>query len=614
MANNNRWQAWRLHWRGIRLLAPYMPRFFAAITLHSLIEGCAPYVLLAVFSRFLGALASGADARTMWGWGGALLVAQAVFMIVGAVLRRRKEAKWEMLYRVAARLVMDQCLRLDHAALSDADTRALLDRVRDNTQALGRGLVSIPETYQQVCIGLFGTIGAVATAWRLFTSPLSAASGIVALLGHPLTVAGMAAWLAAVMALSQGLSRAAHRARRDASAEVVALDRQYYALMDVMFDPSCAADMRLYRQDQPMLSSLEAVDRAFFKRGGIKRRRRAAYMAAWSRGLTVLWLGTVYAFIGLKASGGAFNAATMVLYGGALTVLTRHLDLLCRGAEALRVNVPYLQTVLSYMDLAPHLYRGSLTTEKRADRDYEWEFRHVTFRYPGQREAALTDVSVVLRAGSCTAIVGENGSGKSTFVKLLCRMYDPDEGEILLNGIDIRKYNAAEYAALVSVVFQDFRLLPQPIGDNVAASTVYDDVRVRACLEAAGMPPEGSSLHTLLYHSAFGRGMMPSHGDAQKIAIARALYKDAPLILLDEPTAALDPIAEADIYEGFDRIVGDRTAIYISHRPASCRFCRDILVFDHGHLIEHGTHKELLSRPAGKYRALWESGAQYYHQ
>jgi len=209
-----------------------------------------------------------------------------------------------------------------------------------------------------------------------------------------------------------------------------------------------------------------------------------------------------------------------------------------------------------------------------------------------------------------------NGSGKTTFIKLLCRLYDPTEGEILLNGIDIRKYNYVEYMNIFSVVFQDFKLLALKLGENVASGMEYDEKHVMKCLKDAGFEdnlkkmPQG--LETYLYTDYGENGVNISGGEAQKLAIARALYKDAPFIILDEPTAALDPVTEAEIYSKFNDIVGDKTAIYISHRLSSCRFCDEIIVFNEGAVIQQGTHERLVADENGKYYELWHAQAQYY--
>lgn len=263
------------------------------------------------------------------------------------------------------------------------------------------------------------------------------------------------------------------------------------------------------------------------------------------------------------------------------------------------------------------MYQGSLTTEKRRDRKYNVEFKDVSFKYPNSERWALRHVSVKFEVGTKLAVVGENGSGKSTFIKLLCRLYDPQEGEILLNGVDIRKYRYDEYIAIFSVVFQDFWLMAHKLGQNIAGSCEVDEAKAIKCLEDAGFGerlkelPDG--IETWLGKDFDEEGIIVSGGERQKIAIARALYKDAPFIVLDEPTASLDPIAEAEIYQKFDEIVGDRTAIYISHRLSSCRFCKEILVFEDGGIIEHGDHEQLIAAD-GRYAELWDAQAKYYEK
>lgn len=254
--------------------------------------------------------------------------------------------------------------------------------------------------------------------------------------------------------------------------------------------------------------------------------------------------------------------------------------------------------------------------EKRDDNDYSIEFKDVSFKYPNTDVYALRHINLKFKIGEKLAVVGMNGSGKTTFIKLLCRLYDPTEGVILLNGVDIRKYNYQEYLSVFSVVFQDFRLFAFSLGQNVAADARFNRSKAEACLKEAGFGkrlsemPEG--LETCLYHDFDKNGVEISGGEAQKIAIARALYKNAPFIVLDEPTAALDPVSEYEVYRKFNEISGGKTAIYISHRLASCRFCDNILVFNEGQIVQHGTHEALLAQPSGKYAELWNAQAQYY--
>lgn len=214
------------------------------------------------------------------------------------------------------------------------------------------------------------------------------------------------------------------------------------------------------------------------------------------------------------------------------------------------------------------------------------------------------------------AIIGKNGSGKTTFIKLLCRLYDVTEGCIKVNGIDIRKYDYKEYCDLFAVVFQDFHIFSLPLGENIAASSQVDEGRVYDALSRAGLGerlatlPHG--LSTYVGKEFDDNGVNFSGGEKQKMAIARAIYKDAPFVIMDEPTAALDPISECEVYAGFDKMVGNKTALYISHRLASCRFCEDILVFDKGQVVQRGSHDVLLGQD-GLYQELWNAQAQYYN-
>ena len=248
--------------------------------------------------------------------------------------------------------------------------------------------------------------------------------------------------------------------------------------------------------------------------------------------------------------------------------------------------------------------------------EFEFEFKNVSFRYPSSSKNALSSISLKLKSESRIAIVGENGSGKTTLIKLLCRLYDPSEGVILLNGVDIRKYNYYDYLSFISVVFQDFKLLPFTLGQNVATNLHYDKDRVIKALDTAGFSnrlltmPAG--LDTYLYSTIEDGGVDISSGEAQKIALARAIYKESPLIVLDEPTAALDPVAEFEVYSRMNEIVGSKAAVFISHRLSSCRFCDDIIVLHNGRLVQYGNHDNLIQEVDGKYNELWNSQAQYY--
>ena len=313
---------------------------------------------------------------------------------------------------------------------------------------------------------------------------------------------------------------------------------------------------------------------------------------------------------------GTFSVGSVIKFAESITKIAGGFQSMGQLYRELALTARREVSTLEMLHISDEMYKGKLPVEKRFDNQYEIEFRNVSFRYPGTQTCALKNLSLKLCIGERMAIVGMNGSGKTTLIKLLCRLYDPDEGEILLNGVDIRKFRQEEYIRLFSVVFQDFKLLALPLGENVAASTEVDRKRAEENLRQAGLGahleelPEG--LDTYLYQNIADDGVEISGGEAQKIAIARALYKDAPFVLLDEPTASLDPLSEYEIYSRFDSMIKDKTVIYISHRLSSCRFCDDIAVFHEGRLVQRGRHEDLLKDKKGKYYELWNAQAQYY--
>jgi ATP-binding cassette subfamily B protein len=248
--------------------------------------------------------------------------------------------------------------------------------------------------------------------------------------------------------------------------------------------------------------------------------------------------------------------------------------------------------------------------------DYSIEFKNVSFKYPLSEEYVFHNFNFKFKLGGSTAIVGMNGSGKTTFIKLLCRLYDPNEGEIFVNGVNIKQYKYEDYIAAFAVVFQDYKLFSFSIGENIACMSNYDENRVIQCLEKLGGvgrdKKSSDNLNRNIYREFDVNGMELSGGEEQKIALARALYKNSPILVLDEPTAALDPLSENEVYQMINKMAKDKTVIFISHRLSSCRFCNRIIVLHNGKIIEQGSHNELLLNENGKYYAMWNAQAQYY--
>ncbi len=323
---------------------------------------------------------------------------------------------------------------------------------------------------------------------------------------------------------------------------------------------------------------------------------------------TYLYLGalaifgriTIGTFSQLVTAGGTLNASVQGAIFGFQDIVKR-----CN----------YAYEVVKLMEYPPMLQKGDRRVEDLKT-PHTIEFRNVSFAYPNTGVQVLKNVSITIKAGERLSVVGLNGAGKTTFIKLLCRLYDTDEGEILIDGVNIREYDYDEYMKLFSVVFQDFRLLSFTAKDNILLGAEESDEAVDAMFEKVGLLDKINSLpkgrDTMMFREFDRDGVQLSGGEQQKLAIARALYKDAPVVILDEPTAALDPVAEYEIYCKFNDLVGGKTAVYISHRLSSCKFCDRIAVFSEGTIKELGTHDELVNREGGIYSEMFHAQAQYY--
>lgn len=384
---------------------------------------------------------------------------------------------------------------------------------------------------------------------------------------------------------------------------------------DYIGNYGAAKDIRLYEMSGFLSESYLKLDGDFYK----KNLKNSYRTAAWSLPGTVLsnvFKFGIYAVLIFAALTGGITVGSIAKYVACIMWLVETLNNTVGTVQAAFDNNHYLKRYFSYFEIPNNMYKGSLTVEKRDDNEYNVEFRNVSFKYPNTEAYALRNVNLKFKIGEKLAIVGMNGSGKTTFIKLLCRLYDPTEGEILLNGVNIQKYDYDEYMSIFSVVFQDFNLFSFKLGEVVASNKVFDENKVRECLIKANFGdrladlPDG--VDTYLYKGYDQSGIEISGGEAQKIALARALYKDSPFILLDEPMAALDPVSEYEVYSNFNSISGDKTTVYISHRLASCRFCDKIAVFDNGQIVQIGNHNDLFSDESGKYHELWNAQAQYY--
>lgn len=395
---------------------------------------------------------------------------------------------------------------------------------------------------------------------------------------------------------------------RDERARV---QKQVWVLTEKSAESRHGKDIRLYNA-QPMIEKAIAADKD--EREGRRRYKRSdRRTGAFGSGFSGFLQGTSYAYVILRAVSGALSAGQVVKFASSIYSFWSSFSAFVSQWAMLKADCERMEDTLSFMALDNGKVGGSRPVPET--RDLTFEFRNISFTYPGGASPALSHINCTLKQGERVAVVGLNGSGKTTFIKLLCRLYHPSEGEILLNGVNIEEFELNGYMRLLSMVFQDFVLFPFTLGENVAAAEGYDGERAAAVLETAGFGDRLKTLEkglgTVLYKDCEDDGLDVSGGEAQKIALARALYKDSPFMVLDEPTAALDPVAEYDIYTRFNGFTNGKGAVYISHRLSSCVFCDRIMVFEDGKIVQTGGHRDLVSAD-GLYSRLWNAQAQYY--
>lgn len=381
---------------------------------------------------------------------------------------------------------------------------------------------------------------------------------------------------------------------------------------------AAAKDIRIFGL-RPWLE--EMYDKAMAAYTAFQNRAQNVYIWARIADLVLAFLrnGIVYVYLIRLVLGESLSVSEFLLYFSAAGGFTGWVSGILGDFGTLyrqSLDISIVRECIEYRE--PFRLEGGVPLKAESDRRCEIRLEHVSFRYPGAEQDTLTDIDLTLHPGEKLAVVGLNGAGKTTLVKLICGFLDPMKGRVLLDGRDIKDYNRADYYTMFSAVFQSFSLLAGTIATNVAQEEKDIDMgRVKDCVEKAGLRAKVESLpdgyETLLCREIYEGAVMLSGGETQRLMLARALYKNAPILLLDEPTAALDPIAESEMYQKYNEMTDGRSAVYISHRLASTRFCDRIIMIENGRIHEEGTHEELL-KAGGSYAKLYETQSKYYRE
>ena len=596
--------------RGFSILKQYCPGLAQGKAMYELINSIQPFVSIWFTAQIVNEISSQRRLKTilLYVLGAVLInfICALLKSIINHVCNEKESQMWSWFGKVFS----DKQISLDFVDLENAAIQHQRQEAEENLYMFGNGLAQL----------FWGISALVRTLVYIVLSLVMTVSLFISTSGnrfidHPIWI-GIILVCIAVGGLSKSKATISeYDVFMEYCKNTVWFNRVFMFFgKELYMNPEKAKDVRIYSQNTVAEKMLDKL--ITHERDNQSDITKMALYPAIAQIIIGLANAICYLFVAIKALFGAFGVGSIVQYVAVLSRLGEGLQELMYILSDNEVYCTHLQNLFEYLDLPNHMYQGSLTVEKRDDNEYYVEFRDVSFKYPNTDTYVLKHVNLKFKVGEKLAVVGMNGSGKTTFIKLMCRLYDPTEGEILLNGVNIKRYDYNEYMSIFSVVFQDFRLFSFPLGQNVSASASYDREKVIECLKKAGFAERLNSLpndlDTFLYKDIDAEGVEISGGEAQKLALARALYKNTPFIILDEPTAALDPISEYEVYSKFNEIAGTKTSIYISHRLASCRFCDKIAVFHEGEIIQIGIHEELLADRRGKYYELWNAQAQYY--
>lgn len=609
-------KALRCNMRAVLMWYRESPLMFFCDVASAVFASLSPYVGIWLSARIIDELSGGRDPGRLTALITATLLSYVLISLISLALSRWSASLTVSMSFYRQKLYADKMLSMDFSKMDEPATHNLYAQVKQHDN-WGYSIDAAVSQFTGMVGTVSGIFGVIVLTASMFASPVPESAGALTILNEPVFVLCVGAVMLGITLLSPYFTNKGGSYWNKYADESVTEQRisQFYG--DVMpRERERAADIRMYRQDKicKHFALTCHVYTANSKMARYSRGPQTLY-AVLSIVCSYGFIGMAYFFVCLKAWAGAFGVGAVTQYISAITSLAWCLIGLVDQVATMRRYAPFLESVFEFLDIKNTMEQGTLTPEAK-DGKWEIEFKDVSFRYPGSDEWVLKNVDLRFSSGERMAVVGRNGSGKTTFIKLLCRMYDPTEGQILLNGVDIREYDYAKYLEAFSVVFQDFKLFAFTLGENVAACEDVDRERARSLLAKSGFSarldsmPQGLDTH--LYKDLSEKGVEVSGGEAQKIALARALYKKAPFVILDEPTAALDPVAEHEIYTSFNELVEDRGAIYISHRLSSCRFCDLIAVFDEGRVVQRGSHEQLVADKSGRYYELWHAQAQHY--
>ncbi len=512
---------------------------------------------------------------------------------LGGLLELRRDRENEKFDKLIERLLAQKTLTMDFPHLENPEVLTLIQQYRQGRMTNG---------------GLSGAFG-----WAL----TSALPSLITMAGMAYLVLQLNVWVQLSILLTTTATLWTLYVSMDANNQMMLscgdANRISSYFVSVTSDFANAKDLRLYQGEKLISSRIRGTVEDMF-RAQSKGYRICTQCNVARAMLLQLQMVGIYAALTVQAVRNGMSVADYVMYTAAAVSFTNALITAAVAAVNFYGAIRLVNPLSEYMHLPAVLKQGAEPVPARQMED-ALVFENVSFTYPRADAPVLRHLNLTLKKGERLAVVGENGAGKTTMIKLMLRLYDPDEGRILLNGRNVTTMTLDEYLEQFAVVFQDFKLLAFSVRENLCADEECERQRLDAVLKKLGLDETLSQYErgedTSVYKLFDEKGVEFSGGERQKMAIARALYKDSPIVIMDEPTAALDPIAEEEIYRHMGGLVQGKTAVFISHRLSSCKFCDRVAVFENGRVTQCGPHEQLVHQD-GLYRRMFEAQAQYY--
>lgn len=577
-----------------RQIKQYKKSYIPLSVLNVIIGAAVPFAEIIFLPLLINAMtAPEKDIRIIVFYGAAMVISQILLMGLNSVINIQLQKTEDMFLNAASEEISQLCMKIDFTLTENKQALDQIQKAREGIQWSG-GTHNIASAFFNIVSNVLKLLGVITV--MILTAPVLLIIIIV------------------LLAASAVMNAKKNDIDIKNFSELSGIDRIFWYICWEMEDFHYGKDIRLYSAAGMMLEKSAAqIKRLGDYWQNINDKKYPLNIIDII--ISVLRDFGTYFYLGVLAITGKITIGVFSQLLASGGTLYSSMQAIIMGFQDIVKRSSYMYEIIKFMNYPTAMEKG---TRKISDLNgsHEIEFRNVSFKYPGADKEVLHDISIKLRSGEKLSIVGLNGAGKTTFIKLLCRLYDVTSGEILLDGVNIREYDYDEYMKCFSVVFQDFKLLAFSAEDNILLGKKDSPEKVDELYEKVGLLDKINSLpkgrDTMMFKQFDKDGVELSGGEQQKMAIARALYKDAPVVILDEPTAALDPVAEYEIYRQFNDLVHGKTAVYISHRLSSCKFCDRIAVFSDGTIKESGTHEELVHLHDGIYAEMFKAQAQYY--